>query len=272
MSQQETATEFDAATAVESLGAGAYRASMDTGWWVVRGPNGGYVAAVLLRALAAEAGDAGRAPRSLTVHFAAPPAEGEVLIEVSVERSGRSLSTLSARMTQDGRLLALALAAFSAAWPGRHDFADLRPPEAGAPGDGAAPPRDGDMLPPIARRWEFRGALGGAPFSGAAEAVTGGWLRLAQPRQADAFVVAAMTDAWFPAVFARLTEPAALPTVDLTIHFRAPLPPAGTDPAGWTLARFSSRWAHEGFVEEDGELWSPDGVLLAQSRQLALMI
>jgi acyl-CoA thioesterase len=128
------------------------------------------------------------------------------------------------------------------------------------------------MLPPVSRRWEFRGALGGAPFSGAAEAVTGGWLRLAQPQNADAYVVAAMTDAWFPAVFARLTEPAALPTVDLTVHFRAPLPVAGADPAGWTLARFSSRWAHEGFVEEDGELWSPDGVLLAQSRQLALMI
>lgn len=268
MSQQETTTEFDAATAVEALGAGAYRASMNTGWWVVRGPNGGYVAAVLLRALAAEAGDAGRAPRSLTVHFAAPPAEGEVLIEVSVERSGRSLSTLSARMTQDGRLLALALAAFSAAWPGHRDFADLQPPEAGAPGDGVAPPRDGDGLPPVIRRWEFRGA----PFSGAAQAVTGGWLRLAQPRETDAYVVAAMTDAWFPAVFARLSEPAALPTVDLTIHFRAPLPLAGTDAAGWTLARFSSRWAHEGFVEEDGELWSPDGALLAQSRQLALMI
>ena len=272
MKRQETITEFDVATAVEPLGGGAYRASMDTGWWVARGPNGGYVAAVLLRALAAEAGESGRAPRSLTVHFAAPPAEGQVLIEVTVERSGRSLSTLSARMTQGGRLLALALAAFSAAWPERHDFADLRPPEAGKPGDGVAPPREGDMLPPIARRWEFHGAFGGAPFSGGAEAISGGWLRLAEPRRADAYVVAAMTDAWFPAVFARMTEPAALPTIDLTIHFRVPLPLARSEPEGWTLARFSSGWAREGFVEEDGELWSPDGVLLAQSRQLALII
>lgn len=264
--------EFDDATAVAALGGGRYRGYMDRGWWVVRGPNGGYLAAVLLRALAAEAGDAGRAPRSLTVHFTTPPAEGEVFIDVQVERNGRSLSTLSARMTQDGRLLALALAAFSTAWPIRHDFAGMRPPAAGEPGEGVAPPRDDGRFPPILDRWEFRGALGGAPFSGAEKAEAGGWLRLAEPRVVDAYVVAAMTDAWFPAAFARLEEPAGLPTIDLTIHFRAPLPPPGAQPDDWTLARFTSRWAHEGFIEEDGELWSAGGVLLAQSRQLALLI
>lgn len=269
---QEATAEFDTTTAVEPLGGGAYRAVMDRGWWVARGPNGGYVAAVLLRALAAEVTESERAPRSLTVHYAAPPAEGEVRIEVQTERRGRSLTTLSARMTQGDRLLALALAAFSAPWGNEHDFAGMAPPEAGEPGSGLAVPRDADLLPPVAERWEFRGALGAPPFSGAEEAVTGGWLRLAQPRVADAFVVAAMTDAWFPASFTRLERPAALPTIDLTIHFRVPLPLPGAAPDDWALARFSSRWARDGFVEEDGEIWSTDGVLLAQSRQLALLI
>lgn len=260
---RQATVEFDDATAVEALGGGRYRGCMDRGWWVVRGPNGGYVAAVLLRALAAEAGDAGRAPRSLTVHFTAPPAEGDVSIDVRLERSGRSLSALSARMTQDGRLLALALAAFSTAWPGRHDFAGMRPPAAGEPGEGVAPQRSDGRFPPIIERWEFRGALGGAPFSGAEQAEAGGWLRLSEPRVADACVVAAMSDAWFPAAFTRLEEPAALPTIDLTIHFRAPLPLPGAQVDDWTLVRFTSRWAHEGFIEEDGELWSAGGVLLA---------
>lgn len=269
---QTTASEFDLATAVEPLGDGTYAATMDTGWWVARGPNGGYVAAVLLRALAAETDDAARAPRSLTVHYAAPPAEGPVRIETRVERRGRSLTSLSARMTQGGALVALALAAFSAPRPDRHDFDALRPPAAGRPGEGIAPDRPRDLLPPVARRWDFRGALGSPPFAGADEALTGGWVRLAEPRVADALVVAAMADAWFPAAFARLTEPAALPTIDLTIHFRAPLPLPGSEPDDWFLAAFRSRHARDGFVEEDGEIWSAAGELVAQSRQLALLI
>ena len=59
----------------------------------------------------------------------------------------------------------------------------------------------------------------------------------------------------------------AAPTIDLTVHIRAPLPVTGP-----LLARFTSRLASDGFFEEDGELWAPDGTLVAQSRQLALLL
>jgi len=35
---------------------------------------------------------------------------------------------------------------------------------------------------------------------------------------------------------------------------------------------FRTRVVHEGFLEEDGEIWSRDGRLLAQSRQLAILV
>ena len=45
--------------------------------------------------------------------------------------------------------------------------------------------------------------------------------------------------------------------------------PAGDHP--WVLGLFSTRLGAGGTWEEDGELWSEDGVLLAHSRQLAIV-
>jgi acyl-CoA thioesterase len=81
-------------------------------------------------------------------------------------------------------------------------------------------------------------------------------------------VIAAITDAWPPAVFSRLEVPVGVPTIDLTIHFRQT--PSGEP--GWTLVRFRTQVAAAGYLEEDGEVWSADGRLLAQSRQLAVVL
>ena len=86
---------------------------MDRGWWIERGPNGGYVAAVILRALTMAVDDRGRSPRSFTVHFLAPPVEGPVEVTTAIERSGRQLTFVSGRLRQDGRSLAVAQAVFS---------------------------------------------------------------------------------------------------------------------------------------------------------------
>ena len=50
-------TLFDDHTAVTALGDGRFRAHMHPHWWVLVGPNGGYVAAVMLRALEEAVGD-----------------------------------------------------------------------------------------------------------------------------------------------------------------------------------------------------------------------
>lgn len=264
-------SRFDRDTAIQPVGAaapGIYEGHIDRGWWVVRGPNGGYVAALLLRALSAEV-PAERAARSLTVHFTAPPDEGLVRIETRVERIGRSLSTVSGRLVQGDRLLALALAAFSLPRP-RPGFDHARMPEA-APPD-ACSPFPGTI--PLHERYESRWAVGAPPGGGAEEASSGGWIRLAEPRPVDALLIAAYTDAWPPAVFSRASSREAIgpvPTVDLTIHFRRALPLAVARPDDWCLAAFRSRLAADGFLEEDGEIWSRNGLLLAQSRQLAVI-
>ncbi|MGH2950940.1 MAG: acyl-CoA thioesterase, partial [Solirubrobacterales bacterium] len=97
---------------------------------------------------------------------------------------------------------------------------------------------------------------------------TGGWLGLRERRPVDAPAIAVLADAWFPAPWPRLAALAPAPTIDLTIHFRAAVPLGD----GLLLGRFRTRLVRDGFFEEDGELWSEDGTLVAQSRQLGLLI
>jgi acyl-CoA thioesterase len=250
-------------TAVEELGDGTYRGRVSADWFTPRGANGGFLAAVVLRAIMAAEPDDARAPRSLTLHYLRPPDEGEVRITVAQERRGGSVTTYSARMEQDGRLCVLALAALS------HDFASSL---TYAPGMPDVPPpnglvvRDDPDLPPISRRFATQGAIGHTPFSGGPEALTGGWIAFAgdEPSPLDAPALALLSDAWLPAMFVLVQDFIGVPTIDLTIHFRARTE-GRTGPA---LAIFRSRASAEGFFEEDGELWSEDGTLLAQSRQL----
>ncbi len=261
-------TRFDRDTAVEQLDAERCAARIDRGWFVAQSPNGGYVAAIVLRALGARV-EPDRAPRSLTVHYTAPPREGAVEIETRVERVGRSLTTVSGRMRQGDRLLALALGAFSRPREGpRFDH---------APRPDAAPPERCEAFPaiiPIHERYEYRWAVGERPGSGAEQALVGGWIRLAERRRVDAPLLAAFCDAWPPPCFAWAPDRTTLghvPTVDLTIHFRRDLPVPGARPDDFVLATFRSRFAEQGFIEEDGEIWTRDGTLLAQSRQLAVI-
>ncbi|HEV3135343.1 MAG TPA: thioesterase family protein [Acidimicrobiia bacterium] len=264
--------DFDRETAVRPLGDGRFESRLDRAWWVHRGPNGGYLAAIVLRALTEAVGDAERSPRSLTVHYVAPPAEGALEVATTIERAGRSLTSCSARLTQDGKLIGLALGAFSKARAGP-EFSDLRPPAAPAPDrcEVVEVPTDDPFIPDIAMRWENRIVRGGFPQA-TGEAVITRWIRLPEGRVVDGLVAAAITDAVIPAVFGRVEAQIIVPTVDLTIHFRSSLPLADAKPEDYVLADFRTNVVAEGFLEEDGEIWSRDGVLLAQSRQLAAIL
>ena len=272
-------TRFSADTSVEPLGDGRYRGRMDPSWWIVAGPNGGYGAAVLLRAVVAEVGDDERRPRSITLQYLRPPAEGDVEVEVTVERSGRTVTNVSARMTQDGRTLVLALATLAAARPSSVSFDEgpglpLLPSGTPVPMPGATPARevDPERDVPMRRHYDLRWVLGDLPFSaggssGEPSAYNGGWLRPAEPEPIDEVVLLAMADAWMPPLFSRVDVPLAVPTVDLTVHFRA-LP---EDPLDHCFVEFTSPLARDGYLVEHGRILSRSGRLLAESRQLAVV-
>jgi acyl-CoA thioesterase len=251
-----------------------FDAAVADGWVAGRGPHGGYLAAMLLRALIETVGESQRSPRSLTIHYARAPEPGPVAIRTVVERAGRSLSTLSARMEQDGRLMALVLAAFSVPWDSL-EIHDLPIPDVEGPD---VERRAGTAVqfgaPPFTKHLIMQPRFHGRPLTGERRPMElGAWVGLAEARPTDALSVAFFTDALIPTPFMATGSPSGAPTIDLTIHFRQALPrpqDRATNPLCY--AQMSSKLLHEGFFEEDGVIWAADGTVLAQSRQLALLM
>lgn len=260
---------FDDDIALRDAGPSAFDVDVPAHWRVGRGAtNGGYVAGAITRALERTVADPARRPRSLTVHYVAGLGPGPARIAVAVERQGRSLTTLSARMTQGESVVALALAAFGQARPGL-DFQHEPMPEAPPPEQ--VPAWNVTGGPAFPSNWEYRWCVGAQPYERAPEAVGGGWIRSVEPRVLDAPLLAAMTDAWLPPVMALLDRAqGVVPTVDLTIHFRAAVPLPDAAPGDHSFAVFRSRVGAEGYWESDGVIWSRDGRVLAQARQLAV--
>jgi acyl-CoA thioesterase len=266
-------TTFDRDTAVAFEGDGRFTATIAPGWRAGRGPHGGYLAAMLLRALIDTVDDPERTPRSLTIHYTAPPEPGPIEILTTIEREGRSLSTLSARMEQANRVTALALAAFSVPWkaPEAHELPmpELAPPDT----ERRSTPKLFKGAPEFTRQLVMQPRVGAIPFAGSGAPMRiGGWTGFPEPRPVDAPALALFCDAWFPPSFIALNSPAISPTVDLTIHFRRSISDCDCDPAALCLSVFDTRLLHDGLFEEDGVIWAPDGNVLAQSRQLGIIM
>jgi acyl-CoA thioesterase len=259
---------FDDDLTLSSAGEGAWEGRVDGRWWTPRGPLGGFVMALIVRALELAVADPGRQARSLTVQFLRPPAEGRLTIRPVIERAGRGLTNASARMEQDGRLVALALATF--AGPREGPRLDEEPmPVVEPPGEREQPRRDlpGGDAPNFVELLSMQARFGSEPFSRAGSALTGGWMGLRERREIDAAALCVLADAWYPAPWPRLTGLAPAPTVEMSVYFRAPLP----QPDTLLLGRFTSAQVRDGYFDEDGELWTPQGTLVVQSRQLAIL-
>lgn len=254
---------FDSDTALTRAADGHYRARISEDWSIGHGggPNGGYLAAIVLRAMGECVAATDQPPRVVTTHFLRPPVPGEADVHVTVERAGRTLTTVTARLEQAGRVAVLAIAAFGA---NRDSFAldehDALPYAAPA-GPAVVPPAG---VPPIAERYDFR--LVDDPRV-TRRGVIGGWLAFEDRRSFDAAALVAAADAWLPVLGVHAPEPVALPTIELTVHLRRALPPAGA--GEWLACRFRSTLVADGYVEEDGELWAPGLGLVAISRQLS---
>lgn len=282
-------TAFERATAVVRDGE-RWVADVDLDWAAPTGPNGGYLAAIVTRAIEADADQAQRRQlRSLSLQYLRSAGEGPLELEVRTVRSGRRLASVAVTAFQQERPVITGFATL--ATRGLDEVGRWAPPMpdvAGPPAsDADAAPidrfdRSGGHwlelppgLPPIVGQLRIAPRLGKGPYSGRTAAPgepveTGGWMGSPEPQRVDAAYLAQLTDFWWPPAFEVMTVPAIAPTIDLTIHVHGDLPAGGLDPTA-VLGAYRTSVAADGLAEEDATLYLPDGTLVARARQLALL-
>ena len=144
-------------------------------------------------------------------------------------------------------------------------FLDGTPPALPPPAECAGVPVGSFGLASIAERIEFRSAELPGWFRGqpSGRPASEFWMRFADGREADLLSLPLLVDSTAPSV---LELGAGSVTIQLTVHLRAHPAP------GWLACRATTRFVSNGYHEEDFEVWDSAGTLVAQSRQLALIL
>jgi hypothetical protein len=256
--------ELDRDTEVERED-GHWTGRMAQGWMIGQNPHGGYLACVILRALQIEADRP--EPLTMSALFVSAPRLGAVRVETELIKAGRTYTSMSGRLLQDGRERVRVLAAFgditSIQGPTR---LELTPPALPPPGECVDL---NDLVPELPlndvdHRYELRSTPEDL-WVRQAEPVIAGWIRFRDGRPADSFSLPFFADAFPPPVIG--LDPAAwVPTLELTVHVRAR--PSG----GWLLGRYRSVTLLNGLLGADIDLWDETGRLVAMARQLALVL
>jgi len=257
---------FDVDTAVAPTGEHRFAATITDRWnGLTSRPNGGYSLAVCLRALACDLPFPD--PLAVSAFFLQPVLPGPVELRSNVARCGRRMATGEVRLLQDSRERLRVVATFADLTPSSGDMRLFTAPPV-MPAPETAVDAVGDTSQPAATitdRIEYRmaampGWRRGTPTGRAATSL---WMRFKDGRDADTMALPMLVDAAAPAVL-ELGETGSS-TLELTVHVRARPAP------GWLACRIVTRCVAGGYHEEDFEVWDSAGMLVAQSRQLALL-
>ncbi|MHB9853811.1 thioesterase family protein [Streptomyces sp. Tue6028] len=265
-------SEFDRDTAVTLREPGVYDIDLSAGWTIINAVNGGYLLAVLGRALADALPHAD--PFTISAHYLTASQPGPAVVRTDVVRTGRTLSTGQASLFQyddEGReverirVLAsygdldalpddVRTTARPPAFPPMDQCFGPQDAPAPVPGSSAITDRLFLKLDPSTLGW----ALGAPSGKGEMRA----WFGLSDGRDADPLSLLLAVDALPPTAF-EIGLSGWVPTVELTVHVRSRPAP------GPLRVSITTRNLAGGFLEEDAEVWDSEDRLVAQSRQLA---
>jgi acyl-CoA thioesterase len=254
--------EFDDDTRLSRIDEQTFQGRVTERWNIGDVPNGGYLLGIALAGFARALPEPD--PLTATIHFLRRAAAGDVRVLVEMVKSGRRLATGTARLVQGAAEIARVLATFGDLSRDEGPrYVDGRPP--------ALPPVTSPPPPRLGAHVEVQNRIDTRPDPASFGFVTGqpseraevrAWMRFADGRPPDVRSLAFFADALPPPVF-HVVPPGWVPTIELTVHFRARPAP------GWLAGVFRTRFVTRGYLEADGELWDETGELVALSRQLA---
>jgi acyl-CoA thioesterase len=259
---------------------GRFRVALSGDWNAPFLPHGGLTAAIAARAMERHLNLTDQRLRTLTTTFVAQVRPGEVTLDVTVLRRGRSMSQAMVTLrTEDDSVGLIAIGVFGADRPGFgfHESAipEMIPPEE-CPSFRDTPAGSEGVFPStLWERMEGRTVKGHKPWephrSTSSEQVY--WYRFDErPEQADGaldrLALLVMSDTMLGAVYERMGTGLPIwlaPSVDLSVRLFSDAR------SEWVLARNTARYAGNGYVSVENELWDPDeGMLVAHATQLAM--
>jgi acyl-CoA thioesterase len=261
---------FDDATRV-SAGDSRWQGRTSDDYWAFVGPFGGATAATILRALIDHPERAGT-PLALTVNYCAPIAQGAFDLDLRLVKANRSSQHWCVELTQGGGEVATLATAV---------FAERRPSwsHQSAPFPQATPFEQIRPYPKIKAAWanqyDFRFIEGNPDMAGAtpqaepASSYSKVWIGDRVPRTIDMLSLMSMSDAFFARIFHVRREFVPFGTVSLTTYFHVDAEDLAAEDTSRVLGVADARIFNKSYGDQNGELWSPNGRLLATTTQIA---
>lgn len=264
-----------AATPIDGV-AGEWNVELAERWNVGRNQNGG----VLLATASERMAEVGGQPHPFTVtgHYLAAAGAGPATVRAEAVKPGRTYATATGQLSQDERERVRVVGAYGDLDVRARDGASpILPPAPALP----AAERCDDLFEILTdvvgersltrslRNFEIRidpdGGWG--PSSRPPEPRLRGWVRFRDEETVTPTMLLALADGFPPSILGH-TEIGWLPTIELTVHVLG-VPPADEP---WLRVVLHTRSIVGGLLDEDGELWTADGRLVARFRQLALLL
>jgi hypothetical protein len=231
------------------------------------GLHGGLAVALLVRQMRALVlGD--RDLVAVTARFLRPLV-WPIVVDADIVRNGTTLTMACAAASSDSGTSVEATATFGAtATQNVPHFAPEMPTGLVKRSDATALAFPTEFAP-IFQRLEIRPATKELPYSGSADPVLCGWVRLRDDVPANDERITILIDSLAPSYTAVLTELKAVPTVEMSVQLSAGAAHSTFD---WVLVRARTTSADaRGFVRETIDMWAEGGLHLASCTQLRIV-